>query len=225
MELIKVLLTSLLSVAGLFIIAKIMGHKQLAQLDFFDYISGITIGSVAAELAIDIEAPWKPLISLIIYGLVSVVLNLITHKHPKTRKFINGSPTILMNDGRLYRENLKHAKLDLSEFMILCREQGYFDLNDIQTVVFETNGKLSILPVAAKRPMTPGDLNMRPREAHISTEIIMDGRIMGENLKRRGLDTVWLEKQLKAQGFHSEKEIFLGVCDNDNKLTLFALEQ
>ena len=114
MEFIKVILTSLLSVAALFIIAKIMGHKQVAQLNFFDYISGITVGSIAAELATELEEPLKPLIAIVIYGLVSISLSIVMNKLPRTRKFINGSPTILMNDGKLYRKNMKKAKLDLS---------------------------------------------------------------------------------------------------------------
>ena len=188
MEIIKVILTSLLSVAALFAIAKIMGHKQLAQLDFFDYISGITIGSIAAELATELEAPIKPLIALVIYGIVSVCLSLITHKLPRMRKYINGSPAILMNNGKLYRENMKKAKLDLSEFMVMCREQGYFDLNDIQTAILEHNGKLSVLPVSTKRPATPEDMNMQPKPAHINTEVIMDGRILEDNSISQGTD-------------------------------------
>ena len=78
-----------------------MGHKQVAQLDFFDYISVITIGSIGAELATELETPWKPLIALVIYGSVSVLLSLLTHKFPKTRKYINGTPTILMDIGKL----------------------------------------------------------------------------------------------------------------------------
>ena len=224
MDIIKVILTSFLSIAAIFIIAKVMGHKQLAQLDFFDYVSGITIGSIAAELATELEEPWKPLISMVIYGIVSVALSLITNKFPKTRKYVNGSPSILMNNGKLYRENMKKAKLDLSEFMVMCREQGYFDLNDIQTAILEHNGKLSVLPVSEKRPATPYDMNLHPKAEYISTEIIMDGRIMSDNLKRMGLDTVWLDKQLKAQGYHNAKEIFFGVCDNDHNLSLFALD-
>ena len=101
LDIINVTLTSLLSVAALFVITKLMGHKQVAQLDFFDYVSGITIGSIGAELATDLEAPWRGLLSLVIYGAVSVFLGKITHKFPKTRKFINGTPTILMNGGKL----------------------------------------------------------------------------------------------------------------------------
>lgn len=211
MEIIKVILTALLSVASLFIITKIMGHKQVAQLDFFDYVSGITIGSIGAELATELEKPYKPLIALAIYGLASLLLNLLAHKIPRTRKYINGTPTILMNDGNLYRKNLKKAKLDLSEFMLLCREQGYFDLDEIQTAIFEHNGKLSILPKAANRPATPDDLKITAKATHIGVEVIMDGRVMGENLSRMGRDVNWLTKQLNIQGCKDAKEIFLGI--------------
>ena len=139
MDIIKVVLTALLSVVALFIITKIMGHKQVSQLDFFDYVSGITIGSIGAELATELEEPYKPLIAVCVYGGVSVILSLVAHKIPRTRKYINGTPTILMNGGKIYRKNLKKAKLDLSEFMLLCREQGYFDLDEIQMAVFEHN--------------------------------------------------------------------------------------
>ena len=225
MDIIKVILTSLLSVAALFIITKIMGHKQVAQLDFFDYVSGITIGSIGAELATELEEPENPLIALAIYGLASLILNLIAHKIPKTRKYINGTPTILMNEGKLYRKNLKQAKLDLSEFMLLCREQGYFDLDEIQTAVFEHNGKLSILPKAANRPATPDDLNITVKATHIGVEVIMDGRVMGENLSRVGRDENWLTKQLKTQGHKDVKAIFLGVYrPEEDKLTLYPNE-
>ena len=121
LEFIKVILTSLLSVVSLFVIAKIMGHKQMAQLDFFDYITGITIGSIAAELATELEAPWKPLVAMVIYGVVALGLTILARKTPKTRKYINGTPTIVMDNGKLYRKNMKKAKLELSEFMVLCR--------------------------------------------------------------------------------------------------------
>ena len=225
MEIIKVILTALLSVASLFIITKIMGHKQVAQLDFFDYVSGITIGSIGAELATELEKPYKPLIALAIYGLASLLLNLLAHKIPRTRKYINGTPTILMNDGNLYRKNLKKAKLDLSEFMLLCREQGYFDLDEIQTAIFEHNGKLSILPKAANRPATPDDLKITVKATHIGVEVIMDGRVMGENLSRMGRDVNWLTKQLNIQGCKDAKEIFLGIYrPEEDKLTLYKNE-
>ena len=224
MKMIQVILTSLLSIAALFIIAKIMGHKQIAQLDFFDYITGITIGSIAAELATELEEPLQPLIAMTIYGIVAIALSLLTSKFPKARKYINGSPTILMNDGKLYRTNMKKAKLELSEFLMMCREQGYFNLDDIQTAIFEANGKLTVLPLSTKRPVIPADMNMSPEAEHIKTEVIMDGRILDGNLKRMELNSQWLEEQLKAQGFRSAKEIYLGLCDTNQKLSLYARE-
>lgn len=225
MEFIKIILTALLSVASLFIITKLMGHKQVAQLDFSDYVSGITIGSIGAELATELEKPYKPLIALAIYCGASLILNLLAHKLPRTRKYINGTPTILLNGGKLYRQNLKKAKLDLSEFMLLCREQGYFDLDEIQTAIFEHNGKLSILPKAANRPATPEDLNITAKATHIGVEVIMDGRIMGDNLSRIGLNEKWLEKRIKSQGFEKMNKIFLGVYRaEEDKLTLYPNE-
>ena len=127
-----------------------------------------------------------------------------------------------MNEGKLYRKNLKQAKLDLSEFMLLCREQGYFDLDEIQTAVFEHNGKISVLPRAANRPATPDDLNITVKDTHIGVEVIMDGRVMGENLSRMGRDANWLGKQIRAQGYRDEKEIFLGIYrKEEDRLTLY----
>ena len=222
MDSIKVVFTACLSVVALFIITKIMGHKQVAQLDFFDYVSGITIGSIGAELATELEDPYKPLLALCVYGGVSLMLNRVAHRFPRTRKYINGTPTILLEDGKLYRHNIKAAKLDLSEFMLLCREQGYFDLEEIQTAVFEHNGKLSILPRAASRPATPKDLNIPTTVTHIGVEVIMDGRVMGENLRRMGRDESWLKKQLKAQGDTDARAIFLAVYHPEaDKLTVY----
>lgn len=224
MEILKVVLTSVLSATALFVIAKIMGHKQMSQLDFFDYITGITIGSIAAELATELEEPLKPLIAMVVYGVITVILTVITSKLPKMRKFINGTPTIIMNNGKIYRNNLKKAKIDLSEFMVMCRQEGYFNLADIQTAIFEYNGRLTVLPVSTKRPINPEDMNLSPQHEYISTEVIMDGRILDDNLKRMGLDTKWLQKQIKDQGFKSAKEVFLGICDQNKQLSLYKAE-
>ena len=119
---------------------------------------------------------------------------------------------------------MKKAKMDLSEFMVMCRQEGYFNLNDIQTAVFEYNGRLTILPVSTKRPMNPLDMNIIPEPEFISTEVIMDGRILEENLRRLGLDKNWLKNELKVQGVSNEKQVILAVCDNNNQLTIFKVE-
>ncbi len=221
MELIKVCLTSLLSAVALFIIAKIIGHKQMSQLDFFDYITGITIGSIAAEMATELEEPLKPLIAMVVYGIITFVLAITTSKLPRLRKYINGSPTIILSGGKLYRKNLKKAKLDLSEFMVLCRQEGYFNLSDIEVAVFEYNGRLTVLPKSDKRPLTAKDINLQLKMEHMSTEVIMDGRVLEENLKRMNLDIAWLESQLKVQGYKNAEAVFLALCDENKQLTVY----
>lgn len=224
MEFLQIILTTVLSAAVLFVIAKVSGHKQVAQLDFFDYISGITIGSMGAELATELESPWKPLTAMIVYGVIAVALRVLTTKRQKSRKYNNGTPTIIFDRGKLYRENMKKAKLDLSELMLMCRQAGYFNLCDIQTAIYEYDGKLSVLPVSTRRPVNPGDLNLSLPQETILAEVIMDGRILAENLKRMGLDTRWLLKRLEEQGYKSAKEVFLGLCGEDHSLTLFRGE-
>ena len=214
-------ITALCSFGALFLIAKIIGHKQIAQLDFFDYITGITIGSIAAEMATELEAPWKPLTAMVVYGGVSWLLSVLANKYPRMRKYLNGTPTILMDHGKLYRENFKKAKLDLSEFMVMCRQQGYFDLSSIETAVYEYTGQLTILPVSSQRPATPNDMNLSPEQELLFTELIMDGRILEGNLKRMGLDRQWLDKQLKQNHIHSPKEVFLAVCDRNLKFAVY----
>lgn len=214
-------LTTVGSFAVLFLSAKLIGHKQIAQLDFFDYITGITIGSIAAEMATELEEPWKPMIAMVLYGGITLALSLISSRFPRSRKYLNGTPTILMDHGKLYYENLKKARLDLSEFLVLCRQQGYFDLTTIQTAIFEYNGKLTILPVTTQRPVTPQDMALTPDQELMFTELIMDGRILEDNLKRMGLDRTWLEKQLKQRHISNAKEVFLAVCDRNLKFVLF----
>ena len=221
MSFLTLCLTSLGSFGALFLVAKFIGHKQIAQFDFFDYITGITIGSIAAEMATELEQPWKPLAAIVIYGGVTLLLSVISNKFTRTRKYINGTPTILMDRGKLYYDNLKKAKLDLSEFMVMCRQQGYFDLTSIQTAVFEYNGKLTILPVSSQRPVTPNDMNLAPEQELLFTELIMDGRILDDNLKRMGLDLTWLDKQLKQRHISSPQDVFLAVCDRNLKFVLY----
>lgn len=225
MDVLKVILTSFLSAASLFIIAKITGHKQMSQLDLFDYVTGITIGSIAAEMATELENPLKPFVAMVVYGAVTVFLTTVTSKLPKLRKYVNGTPTVIISGGVIYRENMKKAKLDLSELMVMCRQEGYFNLSDIDTAVFEYNGRLTVLPKAQKRPATLKDLHIVPEAESLNAEVIMDGRIMGENLGRMGLDEAWLKSELKSRGYGSEKDIFLCLCNQNKELTFFPMTQ
>jgi len=222
LELLKTAIASVISIIVLFISAKLMGHRQISQLDSFDYISGITIGSIGAELATNIEEPLKPLIAMLIYLIFTVAINVLTNKSSALRDFFNGAPTIIMDNGKIYKENMKKEKLDISEFLMMCRQAGYFDISQIQTAVFEDNGRLTILPTSENRPITPSDIGLVPPQDLIFIEIIMDGRIQSENLRRIGRNEEWLNNQLKAQGFTGSSEVFLGIYGS-NKLSLYGM--
>ncbi|MBS1403259.1 MAG: DUF421 domain-containing protein [Oscillospiraceae bacterium] len=224
MELLQVGLTSVVSFLVLFVLAKFIGHRQIAQLSAFDYIIGITIGSIAAEMATELEEPLQPLLAMVVYALLAMLLEALALKYPRMRKFIDGTPTIILDNGKLYRNNMKKARLDLTEFLIQCRQQGYFDLGAIQTAVYESNGQLSILPAAPRRPATPEDLGLAPEKEQFFIEVIMDGRILSGNLQRMGVNEAWLEKQLQSQGYHKASEIYLGLADSKKQLSLYAVE-
>ena len=225
MDLLKVTVLSVVSLAVLLLLAKLMGNKQVSQLSIFDYIIGISIGSIAAELATDLENPMRSFLAMVIYGFIAYLVSLVTGKSTKARKVIIGRPLILYDNGKLYRRNFSKARVDISDFLMQCRNQGYFDLADIQTAVFEYNGAVSILPSEGTRPLTPDDVRLDTDQKHILINVILDGHINPDNLKLTGNNDVWLEKQLHAQGFHNAEEVFLGTVDtSDNTLSLYPMD-
>lgn len=225
MDLLKVALISVVSIVVLFLLSKLMGNKQISQLSMFDYIIGISIGSIAAECATELENPERTLLAMVIYALSAYFVSLTTGKSTHIRKIITGRPLILFDKGKLYRENFKKARLDISDFLTNCRTQGYFDLSQVQTAVFEYNGSISILPVEANRPLEPSDMDLKPVQQELMVNVIMDGKVNAENLKQTGNNDVWLEKQLHCQGFHKAEEIFLGLVNTvENKIFLYPKE-
>lgn len=225
MDILKVSLTALASIITLFLLTKLMGNKQISQMSMFDYIIGISIGSIAAEFATELENPERTLIAMLIYAVIAFGVSVITGKSTRIRKIINGKPIILFDKGKLYRDNFRKARIDLSDFLTHCRNQGYFDLSQIQTAVFEYNGSISILPIDEYRPLEPSDMNIKPVQQQILVNIILDGKVNEENLKHTGNNDAWLDKQLHSQGFHSAEEIYLGSVNTvDNTLTLYALD-
>ncbi len=223
MDLLKVALTSVASVITLFLLTKLMGNKQISQLSMFDYIIGISIGSIAAEFATELENPERTLLAMAIYAVSAYLVSLVTNKSTRLRKLISGKPLILFDNGKLYRENFKKARIDLSDFLTHCRSKGYFDLSQIQTAVFEFNGSISILPSEKYRPLVPSDMNLNPVQQKLLVNVILDGNVNEENLRLTGKSMAWLNNQLKFQGFHSPEEIFLAAVNTvDNTIALYA---
>lgn len=217
-------LTTGLSIAVLFFLAKLMGTKQVSQMTMFDYVVGITIGSIAAELATELEEPAKPLTALILYGVIAVLISVLTNRSLKARAMITGKPLILLENGVIYRENLKKARLDLNEFLTYCRIGGWFDLNQLQAAVLEHNGVVSFLPRETDRPATPTDLDLNPKQSQVQTPFVMDGILLAENIKKAGKEESWVHRSLLRQGYKDEKDVLLALWDGGEKLTVFPME-
>ncbi len=224
MEFLKIVMLSLGSIVSLFLLAKLMGDREMSELSMFDYINSITIGSIAAEMATSLENDFsKPLTAMIVYGLVSFIISYLTCKSIKLRRFFEGHTILLYENGQIYEKNLLRAKIDVNEFLSMCRASGYFDLEEIYTVILETNGKLSILPSAKHRPVTTSDLNLNPKQNYLMANVIIDGKIMKENLKSTGNNEKWLQKQLSAHGVTNMKEVILANFDiSNNQLNIYA---
>lgn len=224
MEILKIIITSAVSLLVLFLLTKLMGSKQVSQLNMFDYIIGISIGSIAAEMATELDTPLNSLTAMIVYGVIAAAVSLVSQKSLKARKILSGKPLVLLDNGKLYRKNMKKARMDINEFLMQCRSQGYFDLSQVQTAVMEFNGRMSILPVSTNRPLTPQDMNIAPQQEYMTTAVIADGIIIENNLKHTGNNYIWLKKQLSAQGYKAPEDVFLAMCDSNNKLTVFGTD-
>lgn len=221
-ELFYIILLSLGSIAAIFILTKLIGYRQMSQMSMFDYINGITIGSIAAEMATSLEENFmQPLVAMIVYALCALFLSWLSTKSIKARGIIEGKPLILLNKGELYKENLKKAKIDICEFLVQCRVNGYFDISKLETAVLEGNGRVSFLPKASDRPLTPSDMQLNPSQDYMVANVIIDGHIMNQNLSHTGNDEKWLLRQIKAQGAQRVEDVLLATCDSSNLVTVF----
>lgn len=223
MDILKIITLSFSSLVILFLLTKLMGNREMSQLTMFDYIVGITIGSIAAEMSTSLENNFiEPIVAMIVYGLVTVLISYLTCKSLSIRSFFNGKAKILLDNGQLYRKNFKSAKIDLNDFLMECRINGYFNLNDIQTAILEPNGRISFLPKCNRCPVEPEDLNISPSQENIVINIILDGVLLKENLKKTGNNLNWLDNNLKKQGIDNIKKVFLATCDNQNNLSVYV---
>lgn len=222
MEYFSVIYQSLFSIIALFVLTRLMGYRQVSQLSMFDYINSITIGSIAAEMAIDLEGEYfKFLIAMIVYAAVVILFSKIAQKSIFFRRILNGKAIMLYHNGTIYNENMRKAKMDVDEFLGECRINGYFDLSQVESAILEPNGKISFLPVTLERPATPKDLGITPTQEEVFANIIIDGKIMEYNLKHLGRDKKWLMKQLDGQNINRVEDVFLAISDKQGNFHVF----
>lgn len=222
MEILKIIGLSIGSIIILFILTKIMGQREMSQLSIFDYFITITIGSIAAEMSTSLENNFiQPVVAMIVYAVITLIVSFLNTKFVKLRPILSGKTLILYDNGTLFKENFKKAKIDLNEFLVQCRTSGFFSLSDIKTALLEENGKISFLPYSDKRPANPSDFNMKPKEDGIITNLILDGKIMEENLKELKVDKLWLMEMLQKQGIIKTDNIFLATYNTDGNLSVY----
>ena len=222
MEYFTIFYQSLFSVIVLLILTKLMGYRQISQLSMFDYINSITIGSIAAEMAVDLEGNYlKPLLAMVVYAAFVIILSKISQKSIPFRRLINGKAIMIYQNGMIYNENLRKAKMDVDEFLVECRVNGYFDLSQVESAILEPNGKISFLPVTEDRPATPKDLGIQPIQEEIFANVIVDGKVMEYNLKHAGKDRNWLNQQLDGKNIKKIEDVFLAVCDKQGTFYAF----
>lgn len=222
MELLYVAILSVVSALILFILAKLIGYRQISELSFFDYIVGITIGSVAAEMATNIDIEWyKGVTAMAIYTLIAILFSRLTQKSARARKFITGKPIILMENSVINRDALKKAKIDVNDLLVSARTNGYFDLSEIDYAIMEPTGKISFLPIPSGRQLNPQDFNFTPEREGLCVNVILDGNIMADNLKYAGITKKELDKMLANRGQKAEN-IFLATINLKKQLTIFS---
>ncbi len=211
-EVVRIILFSLISIVTLFIIAKILGKKQIAELNFIDYVMGISIGSIAADMATDLsDNPfWYYVIAMVIFMLVSLCVSLIESKSPALKRFFMGKPTTLVYNGKIDFTALKKTRLSINDLMSMSRELGYFDISDIAFAILEPSGKLSVLPKTDSSPASIGDLKSpKTKPASLPCYLVIDGKISYSGLNEINKDSKWLFSKLN--------------CKTNADLKLFAL--
>lgn len=206
----------------LFFITKMMGKKQISELNFFDYVVGITIGSIAADISLDIEKNMiAGIAALFIYGFISYIISFVSIKSILARRFFIGVPTVLVEKGKIIESGLKKSKIDVNDLLMEARENGYFNLDEIDYALMEVNGNISFLPKEKEKPVTKRDMKIKCSNEGLTVNGIIDGKYMVNNMKAINKDKEWLDHELKVNGYDNYDNILLATIDNNYKVTIY----
>ena len=221
-ELIDVTIRSLLSIVTLFLVTKMIGKKQVSELSLFDYVIGISIGNFAAEMTINLDSQEaNGILAVLIFGVIAFSVSYITMKSMRLRRFFIGVPTMIIQNGKILYEPMKKMKLDINDMLEQCRINGYFDISQIEYAILEASGDLSIMPKAEYRPVNPKDMQLKVNREGLCANVIIDGKIMINNLKCMNKSVEWLMKELKIKGYTDLSKILLATLDINEKLNIY----
>jgi uncharacterized membrane protein YcaP (DUF421 family) len=215
-----IVVRSLIFVVVLFLITKWLGKKQLSELSFFEYVTGISIGSIGAEVAMGLERKiMNGIIGIIIFAAIPFLAGLLSLKSKTFRDFIEGRATVFIKDGKILEDNLKKEKYTTDELLELLRKRDVFKVADVEFALLEPTGDLSVMLKKENQPLTPKDVNLTVASVKEPQTVIMDGEILDEPLSTIGRSRSWLKTELEKQGATIEN-VFLGQVDSYGQLTI-----
>ena len=203
------------------ILSKLIGIKIISQMNFFDFIVGVSIGSMIAKIIIDKDhVVFSGIVALITFALLTISTSYLNLKSYSARRIINAKTLILVENGRIIDKNLKRLRITINELMMKLREKDVFNLEDVQFAIMESNGQLSVLIKANKKPITPYDMDLKVKSSSLVNDIIIDGKIVDKNLKIAGIDKKWLQSELKKKSINNIEEVFYAGVDQNKKLII-----
>lgn len=205
---------------GLFVVAKLLGKKQLSKLSFFEYIVGITVGDIAGTLSMDLNLDLASgITSLVIWALIPILISFISLKSKKFRDIVEGNSTVLIKNGKIMEDNLKKERYTIDELLEQLRRKNVFRVADVEFATLETTGDLSVFLKREKQPLAVGDIAPYPPQIKEPQTVIMDGRILDESLATMGLNRGWLKRELDKIGITPEN-VFLAQVDSYGQVTV-----
>jgi uncharacterized membrane protein YcaP (DUF421 family) len=214
----EIVVRTLLAVIVLFFLTKILGKRQISQLSLFEYITGITLGSLAAYISMDLDANWYyGILAITSWVLISIGIEFLQIKSKTMRDFIDGKPTVLIKDGKIMEDNLKKERLTTDELMEQLRKKNIFLVADVEFAVMEPSGDINVLLTRENQPLTPKHLGIKVAPEQEPQVVIMDGKIFDEPLATLGFNRGWLNTELLKTGVTAEN-VFLGQVDSYGQL-------
>lgn len=203
----------------LLILTRLIGKQQVSQLTYYEYINGITFGSIAANMATDsFDKFGDHLVGLLTYGVLTFLAALVALKSRKMRKLINGEPVVVIQDGKILENNLRKMKLNLDEFTMLLRLKDIFDFTQVKLAIIEPSGGLSVIKKSEYENVERRDLKLKLEGTALAVEVVQEGKISVNNLNRLGLDEKWLRAQLKMRQIVDVAEVEYAVVTDNNRL-------
>lgn len=205
---------------------RLMGKKQIGELEPFELAIAIMVSELASLPMQDTRIPiMHGIIPIITLLTLQTLVSLLGLKSEKLRVFFNGRPSILIEGGKLNIKELKEERFNLNDLMEELRLQGYYNLSDVQYAILETSGQLSVIPKTELSPATKSDLNLKPKQDTLPVTLILDGSINYNNLKIINKDVHWLKQQLKKGKISSPRDVFIALLDAQGKFYFQSKEQ